>query len=272
MRTRHWTALQLHIRQPTEPLVNSPITRSTATKQQNGALALTLQGKYKAKSWSKLSMAPLLPSQGHALTLDLRNPRLDALLRHVVLVVLIQREPQELVALRALGCLVLVCAGIHVAHHLRTRGRKGLVQLLDAVAKVVAIALRVAAAEDGHGLASKVDALDVVQQVVPRCAGAVLVGVRVPRRAAHDQAVVAGKILRAVLTHIRSLDACLLRDDARHRLRVAGLRGVEQADGLAGRAAAASGCSIHGLSQASGAPERRAGRTPGKADLLRAMG
>merc|ERR1711992_458231 len=148
---------------------------------------------------------------------------------HVIFVVLITREAQKLIALYALGLLMLISPSVHIAHHLRTSSSKGLMQLLDAIAKIVAIALRVATAEDSHGLAIKVDTLDIIQQVVPCCAGAVLIGTCVPRRATHKQPVIASKIFCADFSHVHSLNTCFLCDNTCYCLSVARLCGVEEA-------------------------------------------
>merc|ERR1719362_816764 len=207
-------------------------------------------------------------SQGHALPLDLRNPRCNAILCHSVFIVLIEREAQKLVTPCTLGLIMLVCTSVYVAHHLRTCGRKRLMQLFDAITKIVPVARRVATSEDSHGFASKVGAFDVVQQVVPRRSRAVLIGACVPRWATHNQAVVASEIFRAVLTDVRGLNTCLVRDGARHRFGVACLCSEENADCLTGRATTAPGCSIHGAHQVSGSTRVLAGWTPRKADLL----
>merc|ERR1712242_548457 len=162
------TPLQLHIR-----------------AKKISALALAVPSKAKPEKKRKLLFVLQLPSQRHALTFDLRNPLIDAILCHVIFVVLITREAQKLIALYALGLLMLISPSVHIAHHLRTSSRKGLMQLLDAITEIVAISLRVATAEDSHGLASKVDTLDIIQQVVPRCTRAVLICTCVPGRAAH---------------------------------------------------------------------------------------
>merc|ERR1711972_1013757 len=119
-------------------------------------------------------------SQGHALFLQLRHPRADAIVGLVVLIVPIQRQAEELAALHALRLSVPVAASVHIAHHLGACGAEGLVQLLDAIAEVVPIALRITATEDGDGLAIQAQFLDLVDDVVPRSAGAVLVGASVP--------------------------------------------------------------------------------------------
>ena len=124
--------------------------------------------------------------QGHALALDLGDPRLHALLGHVRLVVLVARQAcarnrttsvwrgsprqslramqarlrrtNELVALNGLGLHVVVALGRPGADDLGALVGEAGLQLVHGVAEVVAVAALVAQAEDGHLLALEVEA------------------------------------------------------------------------------------------------------------------
>merc|ERR1719401_3318346 len=164
------------------------------------------------------------PSQRHALFLQLRHPRADASVGLVVLVVLIQRQAEELAALHALRLSVPVAASIHIAHHLGSCSAEGLVQLLDAIAEVVPIALGITATEDGYGLAIQAQFLDLVDEVVPRSAGAVLVGASVPSGATHNEPIEFRQVLGSVFANIFGLDPDRLGNLSCGSLSVAGLR------------------------------------------------
>ena len=86
--------------------------------------------------------------QGHALALDLVDPRGDALLRHLGLVVLVARQANELAAVNGLGLLVVVAIGRGRADNVRTLLLEGRGELIHRVAEVVAVASGVAEAED----------------------------------------------------------------------------------------------------------------------------
>merc|ERR1711871_1513147 len=93
--------------------------------------------------------------EGHARALELLNPALGAVLRHVVLVVLIERHAHELAVADGLGVRVLVAVSRGRAHDGRALRREEVVELAHRVAEVVAVAGLVAEAEDGDLLARK---------------------------------------------------------------------------------------------------------------------
>merc|ERR1712066_99924 len=90
-------------------------------------------------------------------------------------------------------------AGVDIADHLCTSRLEGLVQLLDPISEVVPVALLVANAKDRHGLPAEVSAFDVINDVIPCRARAVLVRVRVPRRASHNEAIELRQVLSGVV-------------------------------------------------------------------------
>merc|ERR1712032_642756 len=167
-------------------------------------------------------------SQRHALTLQLLHPRTDATVGLVALVVLVTRKAEELASTLALGLTVLVVRGGHITDHLGARGLERLVQLLDAIAEVVTIALRVTATEDCHGLAAQAQALDVIENVVPSGARAVLVCTGVPSGASHNETVVLCKVLSAVFPDVGALKSSRLGNFPCNRLSVTGLGGKEE--------------------------------------------
>merc|ERR1740127_448560 len=104
----------------------------------------------------------------HALGLELRHPIAHAALSLVVLVVLVQRQTEKLATSLALRLCVLVTRRVYLPHKLRSGLLECGVHLLDRVAKVVPVALRVSAAKDRHRLTAQVEASDLLQVVVPR--------------------------------------------------------------------------------------------------------
>merc|ERR1719428_806064 len=93
-----------------------------------------------------------------ALALELLDPRVRALLRLVVLVVLVAHEADELAVAHRLGLDVVVVVGRRHADDGRALLREAVVQLARRVAEVVAVALLVADAEDRDLLAREVHA------------------------------------------------------------------------------------------------------------------
>lgn len=132
-------------------------------------------------------LTPEANLQGHALALDLGDPRLHALLGQVRLVVLVARQAcarnrtistatlrgsprrslravqarlrrtNELVALNGLGLHVVVAIGRPRADDVGALVGEAGLQLVHGVAEVVAVAALVAQAEDGHLLALEVE-------------------------------------------------------------------------------------------------------------------
>merc|ERR1712195_311449 len=128
--------------------------------------------------------------QGHALALDLGDPRLHAVLGHLRLVVLVARQANELGAVHGLGLHVVVAIGRPRANNVRARALEAGNQLVHGVAEVVAVAALVAQAEDGHLLALEVKAGEVaVDELVPRGARALGVRAGVPGGRANDDAM-----------------------------------------------------------------------------------
>merc|ERR1712061_924608 len=117
----------------------------------------------------KLQFEALQFLKRHALFLELRDPCCSPVFGLVALIVLIERAPQELSSLIALRLAVRIAARVDIADHLGSSRRECRVQLLNAIAEVVAVGPRVTAAEDGNGLAAEVDVLDLVDEVVPPC-------------------------------------------------------------------------------------------------------
>merc|ERR1712087_287909 len=76
----------------------------------------------------------------HALAFKLCYPCFHAIFSHVIFVVLVIGKTKELTVLLTFGLLMLVAFGRHVAKHLCASGRKGGVELLDRIAKVISIA------------------------------------------------------------------------------------------------------------------------------------
>merc|ERR1719399_653741 len=126
----------------------------------------------------------------HALTLDLLDPRGVAALSEVVLRVLVEGEAKELTVDDRLGVVEGVPIGGHVADHLGAGRREVAVDLLNGVAEVVAVGARVTQAEDSHGLAAKVKAVDLLKEVIPGSGRALLVGAGVPGGGADNEGVV----------------------------------------------------------------------------------
>merc|ERR1719384_488854 len=158
----------------------------------------------------------------HALALDLRDPRLDALLRLVGLVVLVARKANELVAHDRLALHVVVAVRAPRADDVGAALLEAGLQLVHGVAEVVAVAALVAQAEDGHLLALEVKALEVaVDEVIPRRARALGVGAGVPRRGADDDAVVARHVLARQVANVHRIEARRLSDVSGDRLGVA---------------------------------------------------
>merc|ERR1719387_1040029 len=129
-------------------------------------------------------------SQRHALGLQLADPRIRTIRGHVSLIVLVERHPEELAVHVTLGLRVLVVGGIHIPDHLRASLLERAVHLFDGVTEVVPVSLRVPAPEHCHWLAAQAEATDLIQIVVHRGAGAVLVRPRVPRGRTDDDPVV----------------------------------------------------------------------------------
>merc|ERR1719399_519065 len=126
----------------------------------------------------------------YALTLDLLDPRGVAALSEVVLRVLVEGEAKELTVDDRLGVVEGVPIGGHVADHLGAGRREVAVDLLNGVAEVVAVGARVTQAEDSHGLAAKVKAVDLLKEVIPGSGRALLVGAGVPGGGADNEGVV----------------------------------------------------------------------------------
>merc|ERR1712078_351104 len=76
----------------------------------------------------------------HALALKLCYPCFHAAFSLVIFVVLIIGKTKELTVLLTFGLRMLVAVSRHVAKHLCASGRKGGVELLDRIAKIVPIA------------------------------------------------------------------------------------------------------------------------------------
>merc|ERR1719237_1531982 len=179
-------------------------------------------------------------SQRHALGLQLTDPGIHALLGHVVLIVLVQGEPKELAVDIALGLFMLVRGRVHVSHHLCARLLERPVHLLDGVAEIVAVPLRISAPKHGHRLPAHRKTTYLIQVIVHGGARAVLVSSRVPSGRTDDEAIIPRQILRTHLTQIRRLEARLFANHPRCRFRVACLGGEEEPDRAHRRATAAS--------------------------------
>merc|ERR1719359_2317588 len=134
--------------------------------------------------------------QRHALLLDLRDPRLDTVLRHLGLVVLVAGKAVEVVTVTGL----------------------------------------VADAEHSDLLALQVDAGEViVKELVPRGTRALRVGAGVPGRRADDQAVVAVQVATRDVSDVDGIDAGDVRKVAGDGLSVASGGGIDEPDGHRGR-------------------------------------
>merc|ERR1711920_122076 len=107
-------------------------------------------------------MTTRISSQWHTLALDLGHPCRCTLGRLVALVVLVERAAKKLAAGNALRLIKGVAAGIHTTHHLCTSSLETAVDFLNAVTEVLAVA-------------GGVGGLDVVDEVIPRNAGPVLI-------------------------------------------------------------------------------------------------
>merc|ERR1719483_615786 len=167
--------------------------------------------------------------QGHALALDLGDPRLHAVLGHLRLVVLVARQANELGAVHGLGLHVVVAIGRPRAHDVGTRALEARHQLVHGVAEVVTVATLVAQAKDSDLLALEVKAGEVaVDELVPRGARALGVGAGVPGGRADDDAIEGGDGLPGQVSDVDGREASLLRDVARNRLGVAGGGRVDQ--------------------------------------------
>mmetsp|Transcript_56664 Transcript_56664/g.160862 ORF Transcript_56664/g.160862 Transcript_56664/m.160862 type:complete len:267 (-) Transcript_56664:89-889(-) len=170
-----------------------------------------------------------LSSERHAFGLQLIHPRAHTALSLVSFVVLVERKPQELAALHALGLFVGVAGGIDAAYHFCARCLESGVHLLNRIAEVVRVALRVPTPKNSHWLAGQVECLQLLQVVVPRGAGAVLICSRVPGRGADNEPVIARQVPSLHITNVRNLQPSGFRNDACRLLRVARLRRVEEA-------------------------------------------
>merc|ERR1740121_3263203 len=143
----------------------------------------------------------------HALTFDLRHPSLNAVLRHVRLVVLVAREAHKLPVRDRLRIFMLVAICAHGANDLGPLRLEAALELVHCVAEVVRVARLVADAEDGDLLATEIHIFQAaVEELVPRSTRALLVGACVPRWCAADDAVVARKIFLDVGDVVRPLD------------------------------------------------------------------
>merc|ERR1711920_323271 len=182
-------------------------------------------------------MTTRISSQWHTLALDLGHPCRCTLGRLVALVVLVERAAKKLAAGNALRLIKGVAAGIHTTHHLCTSSLETAVDFLNAVTEVLAVAGGVAASEDRDGLVGEVGGLDVVDEVIPRNAGPVLICAGVPRRRAHDQTIIARQILRSVFANISGLHASRVRNRPSDSFSVPSLSGVEEPHGFHRRAA-----------------------------------
>merc|ERR1712232_301006 len=124
----------------------------------------------------------------HALLFDLRDPRCGPVFGLVALVVLVEWASEELSSLIALRLAVRICARVDVTDQFGSGRREGRVQLLNAIAEILAVGPGITAAKDSNWFATKVNVLDFVDKVIPRSARSVFIGSGVPGWATDNEA------------------------------------------------------------------------------------
>merc|ERR1719353_465759 len=144
-----------------------------------------------------------------ALALELGDPGLSPVLRHVVLVVLVEHAATELPGLDlGLGLSVVVVVGAGEAHESAAGGLELVVELSGGIAVVVSVALLVSNAKDGDLLSAEIEAGEsLVEPLVPGGARALRVGAGVPRGGTDDEGVVGRSIGIANVLEVTSIDA-----------------------------------------------------------------
>merc|ERR1719359_1111886 len=197
--------------------------------------------------------------QRHALLLDLRDPRLDTVLRHLGLVVLVAGKADELATRDGLGLGEVVAIGGGSADDAGSLLLEARCELVHGVVEVVTVTGLVADAEHSDLLALQVDAGEViVKELVPRGARALRVGAGVSGRRADDQAIVAVQVATRDVSDVDGIDAGDVRKVAGDGLSVASGGGIDEPDGHRGRGRARH----HGIG--AGKTGREAGSQAGR--------
>merc|ERR1719491_2232193 len=125
--------------------------------------------------------------------LELGNPRLDAVLRHIVLVVFVAHKSAELVVVDGLGFDVVVSVLAGHTENLGTLGGEEIVKLSGGITVVVTVRLLVAHTEDGDLLSINIEVGEgIVEPVIPRGSRSLLISTSVPSRGTDDKAVSSG--------------------------------------------------------------------------------
>lgn len=129
-------------------------------------------------------------SNGHALRFQLSDPRLDARLRELRLVVLIARQADELAVSFRFRLGMVVAFGGREADNLSTLLFKTMLELIHGIAEIVRVARLVPEAEDRNFFAGKIQRCErAVQKVVPACPASLSICIRVPCGRTADEGI-----------------------------------------------------------------------------------
>merc|ERR1712194_835034 len=169
--------------------------------------------------------------------LELGNPRLDAVLRHIVLVVFVHHKSNELVVTDGLGFDVVVSVLAGHTENLGTLGGEKVVKLSGGITVVVTVRLLVANTEDGNLLSVDVEVGEgVVEPVIPRGSGSLLISSSVPGRGTDDESIGSGDVAFRRISDVFGGSTSFIGNVPGNGFRVSGGGGVVKSNSVQGGA------------------------------------